>query len=484
MANAFAVPSFGASVNQAYSPKSYTTSPNAYQPMPIVASPSFGTPYGRSQTPSSQQQHNRHTSYTKDPEMTPPIQPSVERVRRHRDYYIDGGDIIFLVENYLFRVHRYFFERESPVFRKQLAEAAHAGHPRIGMSDTDPCVLHDVRTEDFSRFLWVFYNPVYSIYEAQTEDWAAILGLAHHWQFSEVKALVVRELEKQIIPSITKIVIYHRYGVDRNLLLPSYMDLCQRPHSLDFEEAKDLGLETSMMIMTAREIVRKGDGSTSATVLVTGEELKHVIRQIFRFPGPRSDTPISTASDATVAEQSSLSSYPDPNEHLPEDKEKENENEKPANLPPINTDTKSTPKTEPVVPAPAPAPATSTEKNITAEGLASLITGSNASAASAQHKKQGSKDKLEIPIPPAAPAKEPTPAPADKTSGEPIPAVNGSLLDDSRPSTPTAGNDADGTKKNKKGTRGGAGGNNAPANSGNKAGGNGSNKNANAGWFS
>ena len=110
--------------------------------------------------------------------------------------------------------------------------------------------------------------------------------------------LVVRELEKQIIPSIHKIVIYHRHNVDRGLLLPSYMDLVSREETLSIEEAKDLGLETSLMIMTAREIVRKGEAPTS-TVNVSTEELKNVIRQIFRFPGPRSDSPLS---DTTAAE--------------------------------------------------------------------------------------------------------------------------------------------------------------------------------------
>ena len=110
--------------------------------------------------------------------------------------------------------------------------------------------------------------------------------------------LVVRELEKQIIPSIYKIVIYHRYNVDRGLLLPSYMDLVSREETLSIEEAKDLGLETSLMIMTAREIVRKGEAPAS-TVNVSTEELKNVIRQIFRFPGPRSDSPLS---DITAAE--------------------------------------------------------------------------------------------------------------------------------------------------------------------------------------
>jgi hypothetical protein len=179
-------------------------------------------------------------------------------------------------------------------------------------------VLHDVKTEDFSRFLWVFYNPCvlaiacysisfcthvtcsyYSIYDASTEDWATILGLAHHWQFSEVKALVIRELEKQMIPSITKIIIYHQYGVNRNLLLPAYMELCQRDYALGLDEAKDLGLETSMMIMTAREVVRRGDGSISAHHLMSQDELKHIIRDVFNFPEPRSDTPLS---DATAAE--------------------------------------------------------------------------------------------------------------------------------------------------------------------------------------
>ena len=124
------------------------------------------------------------------------------------------------------------------------------------------------------------------------------MGLAHHWQFSEVKALVVRELEKQEIASIYKIVIYHRYNVDRGLLLPSYTDLVSREETLSLEEARDLGLETSLMIMTAREVVRKGGAPTSA-VNVSPEELRNIIRQLFRFPGPRSDSPLS---DITAAE--------------------------------------------------------------------------------------------------------------------------------------------------------------------------------------
>jgi len=92
----FGIPSFGFSGNnqQDYgSPKSYLTSP-VYQPLPAIGTPSFGG--FRPMTP---KESSRHSSYsTKDTEPTiQTIQPSVERVRRHREYYLEGGDIYFLV---------------------------------------------------------------------------------------------------------------------------------------------------------------------------------------------------------------------------------------------------------------------------------------------------------------------------------------------------------------------------------------------------
>jgi len=212
-------------------------------------------------------------------------QPSLQRYRRHREYYIDGGDIVFLVENVLFRVHSFFFQRESSVFRQQLVGYGNGTRERPGGSDADPCVLDGVTVDDFSRFLWVFYNQLYSIYEAPTEDWAAILGLAHHWQFSQVKALAIREMEKQTIPALNKITIYHRYEVNRDLLFQSYMDLCLREEPLTFTEAEDLGLETWLMISTAREAIRRGDGSASPTANRSSSEVERVISRVF-LPNP------------------------------------------------------------------------------------------------------------------------------------------------------------------------------------------------------
>lgn len=58
----------------------------------------------------------------------------------------------------MFRVHSYFFSRESPVFNRRINPAS-PGNIREGSNDKDPVVLEDVAAEDFEKFLWVFYNP-------------------------------------------------------------------------------------------------------------------------------------------------------------------------------------------------------------------------------------------------------------------------------------------------------------------------------------
>lgn len=63
------------------------------------------------------------------------------------------------VENYIYRVHRYFFERESAWFREKLGAPAPAGQTPKGSSDANPFPLEEVAADDFSKFLWVFYNP-------------------------------------------------------------------------------------------------------------------------------------------------------------------------------------------------------------------------------------------------------------------------------------------------------------------------------------
>ncbi|KIK44513.1 hypothetical protein CY34DRAFT_79692 [Suillus luteus UH-Slu-Lm8-n1] len=176
------------------------------------------------------------------------------RVIHHKDYYIRGGDMTVLVENHLYRIHSHFFERESLFFRQKFQSAE--GEER-GSSDNNAYTLDDVKSEDFARFLWVFYNPKYSLYEAPLETWLSILHLANRWSFCNVKELTVRELEKLQIEPVDKIAIYHEYSINKIFLIPAYIAVCKRDKPLTFSEGMQLGMETVLRVADARERARQ-----------------------------------------------------------------------------------------------------------------------------------------------------------------------------------------------------------------------------------
>ncbi|KAI0785801.1 hypothetical protein C8Q75DRAFT_774594 [Abortiporus biennis] len=224
---------------------------------------------------------------------TPTMAPmTVEKVKRHPTYYLQGGDVIFLVQSYLFRVHRYFFERESAWFREKLGVPAAAGQPAKGSSDANPFPLDDVNADDFARFLWVFYNPIYSIYDATVDDWEAILKQAYDWRFAEVKKLCCRELEKFVIEAVRKIAMYQAYDIDKKLLIPSYTALTLRRDPISIREGRQLGLETAMLLATARESARGPAGMRSPTEAnINEEDLVSIIKEVFGLTQNAPSTP-------------------------------------------------------------------------------------------------------------------------------------------------------------------------------------------------
>ena len=62
------------------------------------------------------------------------------------------------VENFIFRVHRFFFTRDSSFFREKLPHPPPPGEFSKGSSDNNPFILEDTLRIDFEHLLWVFYN--------------------------------------------------------------------------------------------------------------------------------------------------------------------------------------------------------------------------------------------------------------------------------------------------------------------------------------
>jgi len=218
--------------------------------------------------------------------------PAGERVVRNTEYYLLGGDVVFRVENHLFRVHRYFFTRDSSFFRDKLPHPPPPGEFTKGSSDNNPFVLEETLIVDFERLLWVFYNPQYSIYNGTVEEWSSILHLAHQWDFLEVKAFALRELEQHEIDPLQKVILYHTHEIDRDLLRASYIALTERNEPITIEEGRVLGLETALTLARAREMARvpvfagKKPGTPRSNITLGSAEMDTLIKDLFNLSLP------------------------------------------------------------------------------------------------------------------------------------------------------------------------------------------------------
>ena len=103
-----------------------------------------------------------------------PVAKQLNNLRRHELYYLVGGDLHLLVsfplcwmemdihdvpqaENTLFRVHSWFFTRESPIFESYCTPDPSG--KRMGSEDATAFILDGVKPEEFVKFLTIFYNP-------------------------------------------------------------------------------------------------------------------------------------------------------------------------------------------------------------------------------------------------------------------------------------------------------------------------------------
>jgi len=96
-----------------------------------------------------------------------------------------------------------------------------------------------------------------------------------------VKQLAIRELQKQEMADVKRIALYHEFGVDRTLLIPHYVALCEREQPLTLDEGLTLEMETTVMVAWGREAVlssRLADGSLNPQWLLA------MVRDVFKVP--------------------------------------------------------------------------------------------------------------------------------------------------------------------------------------------------------
>ncbi|KAI0045519.1 hypothetical protein FA95DRAFT_1573742 [Auriscalpium vulgare] len=188
---------------------------------------------------------------------------------KHERFYYEDGTVNFLVEGFLYQLHRYLFRGSS-----------------ILASDEKVVKLVGVRSSEFDAFLSVMYPTRYDRNDPSTvEEWTAVLRLASEWQFSSIRELAIQQLTP-IASAVDNIVLGHEYGLD-DWLIRGYVDLCLKPSPpLAIEEAQRLSTQDIIMVFNMRE------STVKSTTLFTKEEITARLQEQLRPPPPpRRPTP-------------------------------------------------------------------------------------------------------------------------------------------------------------------------------------------------
>lgn len=171
---------------------------------------------------------------------------------RHERFHFDDGNVIFRVEDTLFKVHRYFLQRDSPVF-KDMFSLPTGTAPVHGSSDDLPIDLQTIKALDFERFLSVLYATDYITRDIQTpEECESVLKLSKLWQIENIQPLIAIRL-RATSPLANQIALAHRYNLS-TILLDAVVDISLRQEKLTADEIRCMeSPEIIAAVVTLRE---------------------------------------------------------------------------------------------------------------------------------------------------------------------------------------------------------------------------------------
>ncbi|KDQ53598.1 hypothetical protein JAAARDRAFT_197399 [Jaapia argillacea MUCL 33604] len=170
--------------------------------------------------------------------------------KKHELFYIHDNMAVFLVEDTLFKVHSFFFQRDSEYFRTLLSQHSPS-------SESHPIKLGGVSVVNFVTFLGVLYPIDFTKHTVATVDeWISVLALATKWSFTTLRSLAIRELFPLASP-VDKIVVGRQYDIPE-WLRDAYVAVCAPPNALTKKEGERLGLDEVIKISQLRQDVRTG----------------------------------------------------------------------------------------------------------------------------------------------------------------------------------------------------------------------------------
>lgn len=109
------------------------------------------------------------------------------------------------------------------------------------------------------------HNRKYGSHQAtSSEEWISILHLSTRWEFEDIRALAMKQVQEYPLEAISKILISKEYGITSSWTLSAYMELCQRSQPLSLDEATVLDLRTVVRVSQLREKLHCNRGRSSS----------------------------------------------------------------------------------------------------------------------------------------------------------------------------------------------------------------------------
>ncbi|KAK0469238.1 uncharacterized protein EV420DRAFT_1633661 [Desarmillaria tabescens] len=181
---------------------------------------------------------------------------------RNQKFYFDDDMTVFIVENELFRIHRYFLTRESEFFCTMLSCPPGSEGPE-GTCDEKPIPIDAGATcKEFECVLdYIFNRRGNNTARHQTDRyWINILSFSNRFDLDDIRTVAVAHLQMYpILNPIDAIALAEQVDM-KEWLLPAYKALCQRVEPLHYLEGEKIGLEKALQVARAREAVRDAAG--------------------------------------------------------------------------------------------------------------------------------------------------------------------------------------------------------------------------------
>lgn len=185
--------------------------------------------------------------------------------KEDEEFYLP--DVIFLVEDRLFKVPRYVFEHNSEFFREIFSSSSSTSYTQS--TSEDPAHLIGVSVADFKPFLRALLpkSPFKIQHHFLQEEWTSILKLSTSWRFRELRELAINALTGLLAEDPVEAVIVSRAYQVIPWQISALNTLVQRAKPIDMDEAKKLGFDIALKIAAIREgsVPNSNSNSSPAT---------------------------------------------------------------------------------------------------------------------------------------------------------------------------------------------------------------------------